>query len=182
MYNQAIVQSGNLLNGHTRSCGCLQSNITSARNYAHGMAGTKTYHVWHSMIQRCINKNDVAWSRYGGRGIKVCKRWRKFKGFFEDMGEAPEGLEIDRINNNGNYELSNCRWVTRIQNHRNKSNNRIITFNGKTKCVTGWADELGIKPSTIYARINDYGWSVERTLTQPVRVIKTHSRVLAKRL
>ncbi len=94
----------------------------------HGMCGTPTYKAWARMIQRCNNPNVPSYHYYGGRGIKVCDRWQKsFTAFYEDMGVRPEGLELDRINNNGNYEPSNCRWITHAENNRNKSNT-VLSF------------------------------------------------------
>jgi hypothetical protein len=86
----------------------------------HGMSKSRTYAVWASMIQRCTNPKNSDWVHYGGRGIKVVKRWHSFVNFLKDMGEAPPGLEIDRINTNGNYTPKNCRWVTRRENALNK--------------------------------------------------------------
>ncbi len=97
-----------------RSCG-------SAK---HGLVHSKTYSTWECMIQRCTNPNQTKFKDYGGRGIKVCDRWLKFENFLEDMGQRPVGLEIDRINNNGNYEPGNCRWVTRKENLNNTRINK----------------------------------------------------------
>ena len=100
-------------------------NMENAKiNTKHGMHETKIYKVWTSMIQRCINKNAPFYERYGGRGIIVCDRWRRFENFIKDMGMREEGLELDRINNDGNYEPSNCRWVTHKENCNNRSNKK----------------------------------------------------------
>lgn len=97
------------------------SDNFSPLNKRHGMSLTTVYKVWASMIQRCNNKNHKAYKSYGGRGISICERWLKFDNFYEDMGEQPKGLQIDRIDNDGDYEPNNCRWVTPKAN----SNNRI---------------------------------------------------------
>jgi hypothetical protein len=116
-----ICQRGNLSNGNTRSCGCLNIQLLIGRSTTHGMSKTPIYHVWEDMISRCSNPNSCNWDNYGGRGIEVCERWRKFENFFQDMGDIPEdGLTIDRKNNEGNYEKDNCRWATRLQQARNR--------------------------------------------------------------
>lgn len=121
--NVVIVSLANVLKGTTRSCGCFRSELNSkrcaSRNLSHGMRNTSIYHTWDSMKQRCFNKNSRPYKNYGGRGISVCDRWMSFENFYADMGERPEGAELDRINNNGNYEPGNCRWTTRSENIKN---------------------------------------------------------------
>lgn len=167
---EIIVSSGNLRMGHTKSCGCLRKEITSEIKTKHGHSTgkqtSKTYNSWVGMTNRCLNNNDKSYSRYGGRGIKVCKRWRKFKNFLADMGEVPAGCQIDRIDNNENYCESNCRWVTPKQQQRNRRNNHLITHYGKTQCLSAWAEEFNIHPSVLRGRII-YGWSIEKALTVP---------------
>lgn len=89
-------------------------------NYTHGLSNHPLYPTWNGIRQRCNNPNNSHYADYGGRGIKLCKRWHKFSNFLKDMGERPEGMSVDRINNDGNYEPSNCQWATRIQQARNK--------------------------------------------------------------
>jgi len=134
------------------------------------MTKTKVHGTWEKMRQRCCNPNNKAWQRYGGRGIEVCPQWRdSFEQFYADMGDPPsDDHSIDRIDNNGNYELGNCRWATWEEQNQNRRDNRLLAFNGKVQCVTSWAKEIGINPSSLHGRLC-WGWSVERGLTTPVK-------------
>ena len=141
--------------------------------WKHGHSGkgamSPTYISWKDMISRCHNQNNKRWSRYGGRGIKVCRRWREFTGFLADMGERQKGLTLERINNDGDYKPSNCRWATRAEQNYNHSGVVFITFMGKRMCMEEWAKAIKIKQRTLHARLRDYGWSVKRALTEPVQ-------------
>jgi hypothetical protein len=105
---------------------------------------------------------------YGGRGITVCERWLSFENFYEDMGDRPEGMTLDRHPDfNGNYEPGNCRWATDTEQHNNTRANRVISHNGETKTLTQWARSLGIEPGTLKERIRK-GWSIEEALSTPL--------------
>ena len=122
--NRKIIRSADLRNKKTQSCGCLRKEKATK----HGMRNSSTYKSWHSMLQRCTNKNNTRFSDYGGRGINVCERWLKFENFLEDMGIRPLNTTIDRIDNNGNYAPSNCKWsmpTAQAKNQRIYSNNKV---------------------------------------------------------
>ena len=152
-----VTRMTSLNNGRTRSCGCLQSDINTERATTHGMSRSNFYGVWHHMIERTTETNHPSWHNYGGRGIKVCDRWRhSFKNFRDDMFPSyKEGLQIDRRDNDGNYSPENCRWVTAKENARNKRDNH--KYEGKL--VVEWAEELGIKYSTLSSRIRRNGYA-----------------------
>lgn len=146
--------------------------ITNQFVKVHGMGGTKEYHTWATVCHRCTNPKHGSYKDYGAKGIKVCDRWlESFENFFADMGYAPSKKHsIDRIISKGNYEPSNCRWVTNDVQQNNKSNNRILTLNGESLTLSQWSRKIGIKIPTLYNRLTR-GWSHEDTLT-----VKTNTR------
>ena len=131
----------------------------------HGAKHTRLYKVWCAMRERCNNPHNKRYARYGGRGISVCNEWDDYRAFREwaEMNGYADGLTIDRIDTDGNYEPSNCRWATRAEQNRNYSRNRMITFNGITMCLTDWADKYGIKRATLAFRLNS-GKTMEQAL------------------
>jgi hypothetical protein len=131
------------------------------------------------MRQRCRSKNTVGWAGYGGRGIKVCRRWRdSFAAFLEDMGPKPSKKHsIDRKDVNGNYEPSNCQWATKTEQARNCRSNRQVSLNGRTMCISAWAEHTGLPPEVIRARLN-LRWSPEKTLTTPLYASRRDQRFL----
>ena len=168
--NVVEVRGSSLCNGSTRSCGCLRNE--KARNSGelkrtHGLSKTRTYRIWAGMIQRCSNPKEDSYKYYGAIGIKVCDRWKTFANFFEDMGQCPPDLSIDRINSKMGYEPGNCRWADIITQNRNTSKSKLYTHNGESRLLPEWAELYGIRNSVLSTRLHK-GWSMERALTQPV--------------
>lgn len=161
--NKVVIGKGNIVGGHTKSCGCLRREII------HGMAGTKEYKIWTEMLQRCRNPNNKAYKHYGGRGITVCKKWLKFENFFTDMGKRPEGTWLERRNNDSDYKPSNCGWATPREQHRNTRANKIIKYKGQSKCLAQWCEELNLNYKTTLKRFR-MGWLVEKAFTTPVQI------------
>ena len=126
----------------------------------HDWVGTPTYHSWSGMVSRCTNPNGPNWEQYGGRGIKVCERWKVFINFLEDMGPCPPGLTIERIDNDGDYVPGNCCWATRKAQSRNRRGNRVFTIDGVTKTLNEWAVTYGVDRRLIAQRLKD-GWRPE---------------------
>jgi hypothetical protein len=110
------------------------------------------FFVWNGMVQRCINPNNKKWADYGGRGILVCERWRTFENFYADMGDRPDGMSLDRIDNDEGYSPGNVRWATATEQARNQRSNVMISFDGVTQTLRAWADQLGIHYSTLKGR------------------------------
>lgn len=134
--------------------------------YRHGKYGTPIYKKWMAMKRRCLNPNDTAYSRYGGRGIKICDKWLDFIGFNEDVGDSfIQGMSLERIDSAGNYCKKNCRWIPINQQSRNRRSVVLHTFNGKTLTLGEWSKEIGIKTETLRGRLMRYGWTLEETLT-----------------
>ena len=119
------------------------------------------------MMQRCYNPNCSSFGHYGGRGIGVCQPWHKFETFYNAMGDPPEGMELERIDNDGDYGPQNVKWDTRKAQTRNTRQNRLITYAGETLCLSDWSLRTGIGRDTLAARCRD-GWPVKRMLTEPV--------------
>lgn len=173
------IRFNDLRSGATASCGCWHRQRASEGATTHGMRGIPEYRVWSSIIQRCTDPNGTDREYYGGRGITVCDRWRKFSNFIADMGRRPfPEAQIDRVNNDGPYTPENCRWTTRLENANNKRNNRRIEWREETRTLAEWARHLGIRASTLWDRLDKLGWSVERAFTTPVQVQK-HSIPMA---
>jgi len=165
-----IVIGRALTSGNTKSCGCLRKEITSERFAKHLLCKTATYTSWANLIQRCTNINSSHYKDYGGRGITICEKWLTFTGFYEDMGDRPEGMSLDRKDNDGNYNKENCKWSTQKEQCNNKRSNHMMVYRGKTQTLGQWADELGMEYSTLNSRVNRSKWSIGKALSQALLV------------
>lgn len=158
-------------NGKISSCGCLGRKTTADRNRKtkrHGMSKTRLYAAWHAMKVRCFNKNCAAYLNYGGRGITVCESWLKFEPFMEwSMANGySDNLEIDRIDNNGHYEPSNCRWTTTTINSNNRRNNIVLIAFGERKTMGHWSrDPRCLVTYDVLAGRIRHGWHPEKAMT-----------------
>lgn len=178
--NERVYKSSEINRGATLSCGCYGKEIASKRAYekhlTHGMSGSRIYFIWSSMKARCYNAHTKEYRLYGGRGITVCDEWLDNFESFRDWAytngydeNAPRGrCTLDRIDVNGNYEPSNCRITDQKTQSRNRRTTRLITYHGETKSIAEWAEQYGLRQSTLYDRLS-YGWTFEKCLTQPVR-------------
>lgn len=167
---ETIKTTADVKRGKTKSCGCILTNLRKLGNNrrTHGFAGTREYGSWISMTRRCTNQDDVSYHRYGGRGITICKSWESFENFYNDMGDRPKGMTLDRINNNGNYEPENCKWSTHIEQCGNMSKNTLLSANGKTQCIEVWAREIGVSGNSIRYRLK-IGMSEHDSINKPFR-------------
>lgn len=166
--NLCVVSGGAIRRGQ-KSCGCYGDEVRGKATRTHGQSKHPLYLVWQAMNRRCHLLTDESYHRYGARGISVCQRWRHdFAAFFSDMGDRPTPQHtLDRIDNNGNYEPSNCRWATRAEQSCNRRSNRVFTHNGESKCLAEWARAYGIHRSALYARVITLGWNISDAITIP---------------
>lgn len=166
-----IVDLYSVTSGISRSCGCLHRDLARIKSTTHGMHRSAEYVIWWGIKQRCYNPKNSKWHDYGGRGIRMCKRWGEFTVFYADMGPRPSPKHsIDRYPDmNGDYTPENCRWATPFEQARNTRRNVFIEYNGKSQCAKDWAKELGFRKNVIAKRLS-LGWSIHDTLTTPVRV------------
>lgn len=168
---QTISVSGSLKSGHKSSCGCARREHLAggASSRTHGLSGTPEHARWKAMIKRCHNPNDSSYSRYGGRGITVCSRWREsFVDFLADMGPIPSSRHsIERRDNDGGYSPPNCYWATALEQSRNTRRTLRVEYQGQVLPLTVWCERLGLKYSLVYNRIHAYGWTVDHAFTTP---------------
>jgi hypothetical protein len=165
-----VVRSS-LISGRTKSCGCLSASIRSASSKKHGAHNTPEYKVWVAIKQRCTNPKCKAYKSYGARGISLCSEWNSFEQFLKDMGRRPSSKHsIDREDNNGNYEPSNCRWATRVEQANNTRRSRTFIYNGKAMSLREIVETSGstVPYQRVWSRVLK-GWPLEQALTAPKR-------------
>jgi len=148
-----VVFGDSLRQGCTSSCGCAHH----AHLVTHGKTGTRVYRIWKAMQTRCFNRNTKVWPRYGGRGITVCDRWMKFENFYADMGDPPAGFSIERVDNNGNYNPSNCKWIPLGEQALNQSRTIKIDVGGEVLTITELSKVVGASCLALYKRILNTG-------------------------
>lgn len=145
----------------------------------HGHYNSPTYISWKQMKARCSGSKQYE-ERYGSRGIWICDRWAaSFQSFLDDMGERPDGMSIDRIDNDGGYEPGNCRWATRREQAVNRRSTVFVEHNGRRKCLADWARDIGVRPRVVWQRIRLQRWPVHLAVTTP-HCRPTRQRVIAK--
>ena len=158
--NSTLSKGTLLKNGTIKSCGCYRTDMGKIKNRTHGLSGYRPYYVWKDMLRRCYDNSRPEFPNYGGRGIRVCDEWKKSVESFCQWAKAngyEKGLTIDRKDNSGNYEPSNCTWVTMKVQANNKRNNSLICICGEIKTISEWAEVSGIKYETLWSRIGK-GW------------------------
>lgn len=170
---ETLVSIYEIINNKTKSCGCLLEENQKRGNLIHGEAKRgnwkKEFRVWVNIRQRCYNTNCKAYKNYGGRGIIVCERWMiSFQDFLQDIGRAPSpDHSLERIDNDGNYEPGNCKWVTRKEQNNNTRRNFFIEYMGRTQTCAQWCEELGLNYDRVHQRIRRWGYSVDKAFTKP---------------
>lgn len=178
--NIKVINLGSIRRKLSTSCGCYHKESISGKNnhsYKTGVSHTRFGSIYSTMRDRCSNKNSPSYRYYGNRGIKCL--WSNLGDFKEDMYQSylssvkkygEKNTTIDRVDNNGNYCKENCRWLSVFEQSRNRSSNRVVTYNNKTMILKDWAVELDMNYKTLFSRINQYGWSVEDAFKKPIRL------------
>lgn len=173
--NEKIIGRADVRSGNTISCGCIHRERTADATRTHGLSGTRFYSIYKNMINRCFNKNVPCYSAYGARGIKVCDKWHDFENFRTDMYESYRNFSknvgesnatLERKNNNEIYSPMNCEWIEKRKQSWNRRSSVYLEYSGKRQCIGAWANELGLKTSTLWARL-DRGWSIEKSILTP---------------
>ena len=167
------VRSSHLLSGDTQQCKKCRDNNFGKSGIKHGYSKERLYHVWYGIHKRCYNEKSSSFAQYGGRGIAVCDEWKEYQ-LFKDWALSngySDDLSIDRIDVNGNYEPSNCRWANKLMQANNTRSNRVIEISGISHTVTEWSKISGIKAPTIYRRLNT-GMNPTDAVFKPISNIK----------
>jgi hypothetical protein len=171
-------------NGHTSSCGCGVNSFSKNTSARKTLSEAVEHRAWNSIKSRCLNPNSRNYHNYGGRGVRVCAGWAQSStNFVRDVGARPTtDHSIDRIDNDGHYSCGRCaecnengwsmnvRWSTTAEQARNRRQNVFLEFDGRRQCLADWANEVGMKFTTLEERLRAYGWSVEKALTTPVLI------------
>ena len=171
--NYTHSDSFRLRKGEAKSCGCYASERMTRLNTKHGGFGPRLYEIWRQMHRRCYGKNTKAYKDYGGRGITICDEWKEYKPFqkWAIANGYQEGLTIDRIDVNGNYEPSNCRWATMKEQANNRRSCHIVDYNGERHTISEWADIYGVDQRRLYDRLSRNGWDLGIAVSHLKKVI-----------
>lgn len=169
---ETFVHSGNLNKRQTKSCGCWKRERARKHGDTTHATATREYIAWAAMRRRCNNPNNPSYPRYGGRGIRVCDRWKEYANFLADMGRCPYGLTLERVDRHKDYEPANCIWASYAVQNRNTSQNVILTLNGETMCLQDWCRHFGILRPTVIRRMRA-NWPLERLFIPPLKHYRT---------
>ena len=171
--NTCIVSRNNLRKGSTKSCGCLREEV-SHKGKTHGMYGTRINRIWNGMKSRCSYSSCQDYKYYGGKGVTYCEEWKNFSSFYEWAMENgyQDGMSLERIDVNGNYEPSNCKWVSPREQRYNMTTSLKFTIDGETKCLAEWCELYNISYQTVYKRLKVQKLGIYEALTKPIKARK----------
>lgn len=172
------VTGASLVGGKIKSCGCFRVECGRNKQRTHGLSKTPLYAIWGGIVDRCENHNSPIFGHYGGRGIRVCQRWRdSFEAFLADMGPRPSTkYSVERKNNDGPYDPINCVWATKKVQMRNTRTNVFVECRGERRCVSDWAELTGLKPASLRYRLVS-GWTPETAIFTPIRPMRLVARI-----
>ena len=178
--NTIHVYRDTLVQGYTKSCGCLVSavaKVNGRKTKTHGHRrvdgkATPEYRAWRAMKGRCLNTAHKDYPKYGAAGITLCEEWHKFENFLADMGTRPAGTSIDRIDNTKGYSPDNCRWASPKQQSRNRKSNKLVVFNGNTMTLAEFTEVSGLPKHVAYDRVVKLNWPLDKAANTPVRCVR----------